>query len=620
MASTIDPTKPEDGVPAAKAELRANLQAAKVELEHGGFAEGLIPANYSPPASTRVKDHLAAIDAAIGTATAFSGLSDTPAAYSGAASKFVKVRADETGLEFAAAPGGSGGLTGWTDVKADHGAAGNGSTDDTSEIQAALNSGASTVYFPVGTYKVSAELTVTPGTRLIGCGVGRTIIDGRTAPLGGGDAVLVCSGTQTSLPAISASMAESDPKITFASSIDASLKLGDWIRLVDTTNNSMNSFSSGEKDGFYCMVCSAEGADMYPYGGVRRTLPAPRTGGPVSALQAFKLDQRGLWIGDLEVWATGFDLDSTDNVNDFGHVVLTENLANIFVWNSKLVGGASGGLQASRCANVHLNNSVFGNHAGQWNGGGTYGLHCRGTGHLYASNCVFLSQRHGFECDNFTMPSHDLVISGGMVATPQEQDFQQPVTAFYTALDTHTGCYNVVFRDVHVYGGVDLRSPDTKILGCTIHGTKDGANSGAIYIHRQNVYGIEIRGNTLITYVDRFQGGAVITLEANETPDPGINAHLIIADNVIRQVGSHSAAIMFLRGGSTGGADTGQVFITGNLVLNAPSGQNFLDIDMASGKQLVVRNNVFPVEMAIGTHTGFTHSVVGDNVDGGTLV
>ena len=33
MASAIDPTKPVDGVPASKADLRANLQAAKSEIE-----------------------------------------------------------------------------------------------------------------------------------------------------------------------------------------------------------------------------------------------------------------------------------------------------------------------------------------------------------------------------------------------------------------------------------------------------------------------------------------------------------------------------------------------------------------------------------------------------------
>lgn len=33
MASNIDPTKPQDGVPAVKSELRANLQHAKDEIE-----------------------------------------------------------------------------------------------------------------------------------------------------------------------------------------------------------------------------------------------------------------------------------------------------------------------------------------------------------------------------------------------------------------------------------------------------------------------------------------------------------------------------------------------------------------------------------------------------------
>jgi hypothetical protein len=49
IPSNIDPAKPAQVVPASKADLRANLQAAKTELEHGGFAEGLAPTNYGPP-------------------------------------------------------------------------------------------------------------------------------------------------------------------------------------------------------------------------------------------------------------------------------------------------------------------------------------------------------------------------------------------------------------------------------------------------------------------------------------------------------------------------------------------------------------------------------------------
>lgn len=41
----------------------------------------------------------------------------------------------------------------------DYGATGNGSTDDTAAIQAALDTGANSVYFPAGTYKISSTLT-----------------------------------------------------------------------------------------------------------------------------------------------------------------------------------------------------------------------------------------------------------------------------------------------------------------------------------------------------------------------------------------------------------------------------------------------------------------------------
>ncbi|CAB4151356.1 Pectate lyase superfamily protein [uncultured Caudovirales phage] len=53
----------------------------------------------------------------------------------------------------------------------DFGAVGDGTTDDTSAIQAALNAGQNgAVYFPTGTYKVSSALTVNPSTHVFGSG------------------------------------------------------------------------------------------------------------------------------------------------------------------------------------------------------------------------------------------------------------------------------------------------------------------------------------------------------------------------------------------------------------------------------------------------------------------
>lgn len=66
----------------------------------------------------------------------------------------------------------------WIDVRA-YGAVGDGVTDDTGAIQAALNAVAFTggrVYLPFGTYKVSSTLTISNSTELFGVGGNGSII------------------------------------------------------------------------------------------------------------------------------------------------------------------------------------------------------------------------------------------------------------------------------------------------------------------------------------------------------------------------------------------------------------------------------------------------------------
>lgn len=83
----------------------------------------------------------------------------------------------ETLREFSAAVALT--LSGWFNVK-DYGAVGDGSTDDTAAIQAALSavpSAGGIVYFPPGTYSVpSGGLTCSNRVKILGAGMGITII------------------------------------------------------------------------------------------------------------------------------------------------------------------------------------------------------------------------------------------------------------------------------------------------------------------------------------------------------------------------------------------------------------------------------------------------------------
>lgn len=186
MTSAIDPTKPADGIPASKMDLRDNLLAAQTEIDHGGFATGSTPSNYAPsPADEKVTSHLAGIDAAL-AANAFLDLSDAPSDYSGDANKFVKVKGTEDGLEFVSSSVSANADAveydpPWTGVSTrsvearlmdeahvdDFGAVGDGAADDAGAIQEAVDSPASFVVFGPKSYAIGTRIDVPQGKVLV---------------------------------------------------------------------------------------------------------------------------------------------------------------------------------------------------------------------------------------------------------------------------------------------------------------------------------------------------------------------------------------------------------------------------------------------------------------------
>lgn len=99
MPSVIDTTKPVDDQPAVKDEIRNNWAIIKTEIDHGGFAVGLTPQNYTA-ADDQVLSHLSGIDDVLAGVNTFIALTDVPSSYNGAAGYLVKVNAAQDGLEF----------------------------------------------------------------------------------------------------------------------------------------------------------------------------------------------------------------------------------------------------------------------------------------------------------------------------------------------------------------------------------------------------------------------------------------------------------------------------------------------------------------------------------------
>jgi hypothetical protein len=137
-------------------------------------------------------------------------------------------------------------LTDTVSVK-DFGATGNGSTDDTAAIQAALNSGARAVYVPAATYRCASGLTVPNNTTLYGESVNAT----SPTPLG---SCLIFDLTVATCLTVGVSGQTStgvrNLTVTRASGTPASTTIGVYVQAsYNVVLENVNSFSHGI--GFY---------------------------------------------------------------------------------------------------------------------------------------------------------------------------------------------------------------------------------------------------------------------------------------------------------------------------------------------------------------------------------
>lgn len=85
----------------------------------------------------------------------------------------------------------------WVSVKDDYGARGDGVTDDTAAILAALGSGAKEIYFPAGTYELRQAASVNGGTVIRGAGAAATTIKCRADIAGDIDFLTLAGGGTT---------------------------------------------------------------------------------------------------------------------------------------------------------------------------------------------------------------------------------------------------------------------------------------------------------------------------------------------------------------------------------------------------------------------------------------
>jgi len=139
----------------------------------------------------------------------------------------------------------------------DFGAVGDGTTDDTTAVQAALDSGSSVVYMPEGIYKVAEQLTCPANVSIYGDGKEKSVITaaGVTAGSFTDFAVLFKSGTApTQIAELASNVTKTTRTLDFASA--HGLSVGDIILIYNPSDSSFSGYRASYRAGEYCTVSS----------------------------------------------------------------------------------------------------------------------------------------------------------------------------------------------------------------------------------------------------------------------------------------------------------------------------------------------------------------------------
>ena len=138
----------------------------------------------------------------------------------------------------------------------DFGAVGDGVTDDTAAIQAALDSGSKNVLFPTGTYVISSGLNITSSMN-VSCDE-EVVINGTAIPASvtlSEQHILKATGSLGSSIALTSNITEEDITITLAST--AGLAAGDYI-LVSSTGKFAAGWTGSNYQGWITTVESVD--------------------------------------------------------------------------------------------------------------------------------------------------------------------------------------------------------------------------------------------------------------------------------------------------------------------------------------------------------------------------
>lgn len=410
----------------------------------------------------------------------------------------------------------------------DFGAVGNGTTNDATAIQAALDSGASVVYIPAGTYRCDSTLTVPVNVSLIGDGSGVSIIDGTqttAASLTGNTHIKIGSDTMTQIQDLSADVDKFDRSVTLDGT--PTISQNDVFLIYNPTDYSWSGFRTSYRAGEFCRAASISGNTI----NLQSSLAADYASADVSL---YKLST------PTTCKVQGFTLKGLSDTSNQIYGMYLYGAIDSSVEDVKIIGPSYHCLSVSSSFNVQVRNVTLMEDAVS-SFGGDYGLAIGNSQNVNVIGGYFSAARHGVTIGGSdktgAVPNRYLTFSDCFVSTTAAGGTH--------ASDIHGNAEHILYHDCILDGGstiggdyvafdnCQVRSPvsglllyggepkgtNIRIQNCTLDGNGDvtnrgvfidiGGNSAAISSSTKNGGTIQISGNTM-----QWRGASTLTYGA----------------------------------------------------------------------------------------------------------
>jgi len=398
----------------------------------------------------------------------------------------------------------------------DFGAVGNGTTNDATAIQSALDSGASVVYIPAGTYRCDSTLTVPVNVSLIGDGPGVSIIDGSQTTAGsltGNTHIAIGSDSMTQIQDLASNVSKFDRSVTFTSA--PTLSQNDVFIIYNPTDYSWSGFRAAYRAGEFCRAASISGNTV----NLQSSLAADYT---AASVDVYKLTT------PTTCTVSGFTLKGLPDQTSQIYGIYLYGAIDSSVEDVRIYGSSYHCLAITSCFNVQLRN-VTAMEDGISDFGGDYGIAIGNSQNVNVIGGYVSAARHGMTIGGSSgagkVPCRYLTFSDCYISTTADGGVQ--------AADIHGNAEHILYHDCFIEGGStiggdyvafdncqvrssvggllfyggELKGTNVRIQNCTMDGNGDvanrgifidfGGNSAAISSDTRNGGTIQISGNTM---------------------------------------------------------------------------------------------------------------------------